>query len=209
VSTVSIETDHTLAQAGRSDEPSDDESGGDPTVDDERGETANGSDMADAWRSPRRRAVLFGAAMFLALAALVGWLTFRVHESQQLQKQQADFVAVGRQGAIDLTTIDWQHADSDIQRILNAATGFFHDDFSQRSQPFIDVVKKAQSTSVGTVTAAGLESSTANDAQVLVAVSVKTSNAGAAEAEPRAWRMRISLQKVGSDVKISNVEFVP
>jgi Mce-associated membrane protein len=62
---------------------------------------------------------------------------------------------------------------------------------------------------VGTVTAAGLESSTANDAQVLVAVSVKTSNIGAAEAEPREWRMRISVQKVGSDVKISNVEFVP
>src|SRR5882757_1932661 len=33
----------------------------------------------------------------------------------------------------DLTTIDWQEADSDIQRILDGATGRFHDDFAQRS----------------------------------------------------------------------------
>jgi Mce-associated membrane protein len=62
---------------------------------------------------------------------------------------------------------------------------------------------------VGTVTEAGLESETANDAQVLVAVTVKTSIASAPEQNPRAWRMRVSVQKVGEDVKVSNVEFVP
>jgi len=43
----------------------------------------------------------------------------------------------------------------------------------------------------------------------LVAVTVKTSNAGAPEQAPRAWRMRISVQKVGDEAKVSNVEFVP
>jgi Mce-associated membrane protein len=38
---------------------------------------------------------------------------------------------------------------------------------------------------------------------------VKTSNAGAAQQEPRAWRMRITVQKVGDDAKVSQVEFVP
>src|SRR5258708_39308052 len=106
-------------------------------------------------------------------------------------------------------TIDWKHAVTDIGIILNSATGTFFDDFSKRSQPFIDVVKQAQSQSVGTVTAAGLESETANDAQVLVAVSVKTSIANAPEQNPRAWRLRVSLHKVGNDVKGANVEFVP
>jgi Mce-associated membrane protein len=44
---------------------------------------------------------------------------------------------------------------------------------------------------------------------VLVAVTVKTSNAGAAEQEPRAWRMRLTVKKVGDEAKVSNVEFVP
>ena len=58
---------------------------------------------------------------------------------------------------------------------------------------------------------AGLEpqSITANGAQVLVAVTVKTSNAGAPDQAPRAWRMRITVQKVGDEAKVANVEFVP
>jgi Mce-associated membrane protein len=44
---------------------------------------------------------------------------------------------------------------------------------------------------------------------VLVAVTVHTSNAGSANKQPRAWRMRISVQKVSDQAKVSNVEFVP
>jgi Mce-associated membrane protein len=39
-------------------------------------------------------------------------------------------------------------------------------------------------------------------------VSVKTSVAGAPEQQPRSWRMRLTVQKSGADVKISNVGFV-
>jgi Mce-associated membrane protein len=43
----------------------------------------------------------------------------------------------------------------------------------------------------------------------LVAVTVKTSNAGAPEQAPRAWRMRISVKTVGDEAKVSDVKFVP
>ena len=71
------------------------------------------------------------------------------------------------------------------------------------------VVKQAQSKSVGTVAEAGLVSESENGAEVLVAVTVKTSNAGAPEQAPRAWRMRITVEKVGDEAKVSNVRFVP
>ena len=87
--------------------------------------------------------------------------------------------------------------------------GKFYDEFEKRAQPFVEVVKQAQSKSVGTIAEAGLESESDNGAQVLVAVTVKTSNAGAPQQAPRAWRMRISVQKVGDEAKVSNVEFVP
>ena len=48
-----------------------------------------------------------------------------------------------------------------------------------------------------------------NGAEVLVAVTVKTSNAGVPEQAPRAWRMRITVEKVGDQAKVSNVRFVP
>jgi Mce-associated membrane protein len=160
--------------------------------------------MAASWR-----ATLFGLAMVLVLAGLVGWLGFRVYQSHQAQAQRSQFLQVARQGALNLTTIDWQHADADVHRILDGATGEFYDDFAKRSQPFIEVLKQAQAKTVGTITEAGLESETTDSAQALVAVSVQTSNAGESEQVPRAWRMRINVQKVGDQVKVSNVGFVP
>ena len=44
---------------------------------------------------------------------------------------------------------------------------------------------------------------------MLVAVTVKSSNVAAADQPPRAWRMRLSVLRVGGNVKVSNVEFVP
>jgi Mce-associated membrane protein len=158
--------------------------------------------------SPVRSATLLGVLAVVASTALAGWLGFREYQAHQAQQQSELLVQVGRQGGLNLTTIDWQHADADIQRILDSATGTFYVDFSKRSKPFVDVVKKAQSKSVGTVTEAALESQSGNEAQVLVAVSVNTSNLSAAEAEPRHWRMRIFVKKVGDEAKVSNVAFV-
>jgi Mce-associated membrane protein len=153
-------------------------------------------------------ALVFGVIMVVGLAALTGWLGFRTYESQQAQAQRSLFLEVGRQGALNLTTISYTEADADVARILDSATGTFRDDFQKRSQPFIEVVKQAQSKTEGTVTAAGLESVNGDSAQVLVAVSVKTTNAGAPEPQPHAWRMRIDVQKVDDGVKVSNVGFV-
>ena len=158
-------------------------------------------------------AMIVGLVVVLTLAGLVGWLGFRTYESQKLEAQRQLFLQVGRQGALNLTTIDWEHAEADVQRILDSATGTFYDDFQQRSAPFVDVVKQAQSKSVGMVTEAGLETGNAasdTQATVLVAVTVQTSNAGATEQQPRLWRMRVTVEDVGDDqVKVSNVEFVP
>lgn len=162
-----------------------------------------------SFMSPVRLATLICLVAVLALSGVVGWLGFQTYQLREDQEQRQLFLQVGRQGAVNLTTIDWQNVDHDIQRILDSATGPFYEDFSKRSQPFIDVVKKVQSKSVGTVTEAGLESLSRNEARVLVAVSVKTSNLGAEDQSPRAWRMRIDVQKVGDGAKVSNVLFVP
>ena len=133
----------------------------------------------------------------------------RAYQAHQAQEQRKLFLQAGRQGALNLTTIDWEHADGDVQRILGSATGTFYEDFSNRAQVFVDFVKQAKSKSVGTITEAALESESGNEAQVMVAVSVRTTNAAAPEQDPRAWRMRISVQRVGNEAKVSNVAFVP
>lgn len=119
------------------------------------------------------------------------------------------FVEVGRQGALNLTTLDFEHADDDVKRILDSATGEFYDDFEKRSGPFAEVLKKTQAKSVGTITEAGLESVNGDEGEVLVAVNVKTTNkADPGEQPPRFWRMRLTVQKFGDEAKVSKVDFV-
>jgi Mce-associated membrane protein len=155
-----------------------------------------------------RMPIAFGLVLVVALGGLGGWLGFVAHHTYHTQQQRELFLQVGRQAAVNLTTIDHTRADADVQRILDSATGTFRDDFQQRAPAFVEVVKQAQSKSEGMVTAAGVESETADQAQVLVAVSVRTSNAGAPEPEPKAWRMRINVQKVDDGAKVTNVRFV-
>jgi Mce-associated membrane protein len=200
-----VEADSISAPDASADQAVDDDAMVDEDADHGPDETA----PVEQPTSHARLATTVGLVVVVGLTALVGWLGFTAYQLHQAQEQRQLYVEVGRQGALNLTTIDWQHADADVKRVLDSATGTFYDDFSKRQQPFIEVVKKAQATSKGTITEAGLESESGDEAQVLVAVSVKTSNIGAAEQEPRAWRMRISVQKAGDETKVSNVAFVP
>ncbi|OBG58338.1 Mce protein [Mycobacterium sp. E3339] len=154
------------------------------------------------------RALVAGALVVTVLAGLTGWLGFRAYQKHEAQAQRDLFVQVARQGAVNLTTINYTEVDADVQRIIDLATGAFREDFEQRSKPFVEVVKAAQSKSEGTVTDAGLESQRGDAAQVLVAVAVKSRTAAGEEA-PREWRMRIEVRSVGDDAKVSNVVFVP
>lgn len=197
------------ATSATSDLPESAESVEDTAEDIDVAEAENTSADVVKERSHVALALIAGLVLVLALGGLTGWLGFRAYQSKQVDDQRKVFLQVGRQGALNLTTIDFEHADADVQRILDSATGTFYDDFQKRAGPFVEVVKQAKSKSVGAVTEAGLESETDNEAQVLVAVTVKTSNAGAAEQQPRLWRMRITVEKMGDDVKVSNVEFVP
>lgn len=159
--------------------------------------------------TPYRQTAAVGAILVVAFAAWAGWLGWVARQHQRIEQDHFQLLQAARQGALNLTTIDWQHADREVQRILDSATGTFYDDFADRKQSFIDVVKQTQSKSEGTITGAGLESASENGAQVLVALSVNVSNAGAAQQNPRSWRMRLTVTKSGENVKVENVEFVP
>ncbi|GFM20244.1 MULTISPECIES: Mce protein [Mycobacteriaceae] len=190
-------------------EAEDTEAEGTEEADDAEGVVADEAAPARAPMSHVKIALIAGLVAVVALAGLTGWLGFQAYQAQQTQDLRSLYLQVGRQGALNLTTIGYENAEADVQRILDSATGTFYDDFQRRAEPFVEVVKQAQSTSEGTIAEAGLESFSDNEAQVLVAVTVRTSNAGAPDQAPRAWRMRISVEKVGDEAKVSNVEFVP
>jgi Mce-associated membrane protein len=188
----------------------------DVALDGEPEEGSKSDDSDSAWLGSRRTVTAFGWAIALctaaaaALGGVIGYLEYQTHVLRVTAEHDNMFIEAGRQAALNLTTISYTDVDRDVARVLDSATGSFHDDFQNRSGPFIAVVKQAQSTSRGTITEAGLSSVDGDQAQVIVAVSVTTTIAGQSnDQQPRGWRMRLNVQKVGNTAKVSDVQFVP
>lgn len=155
-----------------------------------------------------RTLIAAGLIAALTTAGLGGWIAYRVHQTQQIEARRSLFLEAGRQSALNLTTIDFADVDTDIQRVVDSATGTFREDFQQRSPQLADFVRKAQSKTEGSVTEVGIESIDGDSATVLVAVSVKASDHDTPEQPRRLWRMRIDLREDAGNVKVSNVGFV-
>jgi Mce-associated membrane protein len=160
-------------------------------------------------RSTLRLGLVVVIILILGLGCLAAWWGYQTLQARRADQQRAMFLAAGRQAAEDLTTIDYTAIDANIKRILDLSTGSFYDEFHKNTQGFVDVVTNAKSKSEGSVTAAGIETITGDTAQILASVSVKMTNTGAPEQQPRLWRMRISLQRGPNGTKVSNVGFVP
>lgn len=186
----------------------------------EADEDANGevageeSDEAEHAAPERRRflrsqtAAVLGGVLVVALVALTGWLAYDYYQVHQEQQRRDMFMETARQGATNLTSIDWEHAEDDVQRVLDSSTGRFYDDFEKRSKSFLDVVKQIKSKSVGTVTASALQSYSEDKADVLMSVTIRSTNAGVPEQDPQVWRMVLTVQDIEGKAKVSNVEFI-
>ncbi len=59
------------------------------------------------------------------------------------------------------------------------------------------------------VTATGVGTTTDDTAVVPVAATSRVTNNSGAKEEPRSWRLAVTLQRDGDQIKMSKVEFVP
>jgi serine/threonine protein kinase, bacterial len=119
------------------------------------------------------------------------------------------YVDAGKEFALALMSVSAATIDADIEKILAGSTGAFHDDFEERSEDFKKVTRESNVSTSASVNEAGLEDSSEDAAQVLVAATTKVTNDANANQEPRQWRLRMTIEKVGDEFKTSKVEFVP
>jgi Mce-associated membrane protein len=156
--------------------------------------------------------VAWKAAVIILICAFVGasgYMMWHHHETTQRDKRAANFVAGARQGIVNMTSLDFNKAKEDVQRVIDSSTGQFRDDFQQRAKDFTTVVEQSKVVTQGSVNAAAVQSMDANSAVVLVAATSHITNAAGAKDEPRNWRVRVTVTDDGGQYKMSKVEFVP
>lgn len=92
-------------------------------------------------RHRARLLVLLGLVLVVTIGGLAGWLGYRALHAQREVALRVNFVRIARHGPLDLTTIDYAHADSDLPSILGGAAAKFRDDFPSHSQPLAVAVQ--------------------------------------------------------------------
>ena len=151
------------------------------------------------------------AATIVAICALLGasgWMLWHHHTVVAERQRSAAYVAAARQGVINLTSLDFNNAKEDVQRVLDSATGEFKDDFQRRADDFASVVKDSKAVAQGSVRATAVESMSKDSAVVLVLANERITNSAGAKDDPRAFRFRVTVVRDGDQLKISKVEYV-
>ena len=147
--------------------------------------------------------------LICTFAGVSGFMAWQDHEAGERAQRAANFVAGARQGIINMTSLDFNRAKEDVQRVLDSSTGQFRDDFQQRAKDFASVVEQSKVVTQGTVTAAAVESMDEHSASVLVSATSRITNAAGAKDEPRMWRLRVTVTEEGGQYKMSKVDFIP
>lgn len=166
------------------------------------------SESSAAWSRRWIMGLLTVIVLVVALLVAVTIMVLDVRSTDADATRDALVVDTARQVVVNLTTLNYDSADADIDRILVGTTGSFRDQFTGAQDSFRQVLQSGQVKSSGEVKEAGLISADDDSAHVLVAAASTVKNTDAPDGEIRVYRMNVSLDRIDGSWLVSNVEFV-
>lgn len=146
--------------------------------------------------------------LIVGFALLSGYMLWQHRAGTQRVQRAAEFAAGARRGVVNMTSLDFNRAKEDVQRVIDCSTGQFRDDFAQRAAAFTTVVQQSKVVTEGTVTAAAVESMDDHSALVLVSATSRITNSSNTKEQPKVWRLRVTVTEDGGQYKMSKVEYV-
>jgi Mce-associated membrane protein len=159
------------------------------------------------WAAPLAKALAI--VLILGLAAASGYMLLKQQQVTKQQQRTAAFIAGAKQGIISLTSLDFNRAKEDAQRVIDSSTGQFKAQFQERAADFTRVVQESKTITEGTINGAAVESMDEHSAKVLVSATSRVINKPEAKEAPLTWRLKVTVADDGGQYKMSNVEFVP
>ena len=162
--------------------------------------------------APKRRRAKIGlyalAALMLLLLVGAVLLGLRLRDASLQAEARKDALTAARQSALNLTSIDQEEFDEDVDRVLEGATGEFRQDFQARAGDLEKLLEDNQVTAEGRVLEAGIVRADRKNATALVVVDSTVRNTATPEGRVNSYRMRLELERVGDRWLTSTLEFV-
>jgi Mce-associated membrane protein len=162
-------------------------------------------------RVPGWKALVASLAVVATIGLLGagGWMIWKHRQDDVDHQREVQFAAAARQGVVTLMSLDFNHVKEEVQRIIDDTTGQFKQDFQNSADDFTKVAEDSKVNTEVTVNDTAVESMTNDSAVVLVSATSRVTNAASANQEPRSWRLSVTMQRDGGQLKMSRVEFVP
>lgn len=170
-------------------------------------------------RRPGRTGLATIAAAALTCGSLgaSGYLVWHHRTVAHQQQRAAEFAAAARHDAIILMSIDANRARQDVQRIIDNTTGAFKGGMLIAADDLVQSVEQSRISTKATVQGVAVQSMTDDSAVVLVAARAEVANPeanpgpnfGKDKLAPRSWRIVMTLQRDGGQLKVAKVEALP
>ena len=148
------------------------------------------------------------AAALVLVGAGVGFVGYRVHQENQAGQRDQDVLAAARQEALNFISIDYRNFGQDSDNVLSGATGDFKQQFSDQSKTLQSLVTSNKAISTGQVLQAGVVTSSATSARVLVVADATVANTAAPSGQVRNYRLQLDLVDQNGQWLTSGIEFV-
>ena len=158
----------------------------------------------------RRETLLIGLLALAAVAAVVAvvLLADRLGDLPEEEARRQEILQTARQQGVNITTLDYQTVDEDLQRVLALSTGTFRKEFRAGTKDLTDLVVKNKAVSTGEVLEAGIVTADSDSARVLVVADSTVSNGSSAQPQVRHYRMQLDMVRRGERWLTSTLTFV-
>jgi Mce-associated membrane protein len=156
------------------------------------------------------RLMLFAALALVTGAALVGTgvVAPKIAAAGARDDRRVEVLHAARQQAVNFTTLDYRHLDRDLGRVLAGSTGDFRKQFRAGTKNLTELVTANKAVSAGEVLEAGVVSSDADSARVLVVADSTVVNRANPKGEKRHYRIQLDLVRRQGSWLVSDLTFV-
>ncbi|WP_084528335.1 hypothetical protein [Nocardia crassostreae] len=150
------------------------------------------------------------AALVLAVAVAAATVFLAVQRNKLSDEEalRADYVQAAKQAMLNITNINADTAQDDINRVLAVTSGDLNTEYSQRKDDYAAIVQKAEVRAKGEVIEAALQTSDDHSAIVLVAVKQTLTNAGAEGPQQRQFRFKVTIVRGENGFTATSMEMV-
>ena len=189
-------------------------------------DVADAADVADVADIPRAaspsppppagllRTVIVAVTTLLTAGLLgaTGYMVWQHQKAAELRRSAAEFTAAARQDVINLMSMDYTRAQESVQRVLDNSTGKFRANFDETADEFVKALQDEKIVTTATINDAAVELDSMTDESAVVMVSATSRREGRQapkeQQQPQVWRVVLTLERDGDQIKMSGVEFV-